>query len=95
MLLEFFEDLYETQGDSALDDLWEDGETDPDVCFETGDPEFDALEKRITDGTISDEEISRVLDSWQGKKPAAKLDEPPAAPLEDLGDGFADAYGAS
>jgi len=45
--------------------MGEDGE----VQFVTGDEEIDDLEKRIANGSISDEEIVAVLASWETPDP--------------------------
>ena len=74
--LEFYEDYYSENKEAELE--VEEGD---DVTFVTGDSEFDEVEKRLSEGSISDEELENVLSKWEGK------------PIESIGDGFNDSYG--
>jgi hypothetical protein len=65
-------------------------ETNEDITFVTGDPEFDSIEKRLSEGTISDEELVDVLTSWTGGKKEEKKSEPIL--VEDIGEGFDDNF---
>ena len=58
-----------------------------DLQFVTGDPEVDELEKRLADGSISDEEVDKILAGWSVPRdtPAEDL-----AAVDELGDGFSD-----
>ena len=92
--VEFYEDYYETHPNEALDDVAE----NDNVQFVTGDPEFDALERRIVEGA-PDEEILAELSSWvsgDGEPQhdvEADVDQEEAfRQLEELGEGFADNY---
>lgn len=72
---------------------------DDDVVFVTGDDEFDDLERRLSDGSISDEEMNEILDSWEGVTPEKRKQEESKAEVieeyerrleQELGDGFED-----
>jgi hypothetical protein len=65
--VEFYEDYYHAKPDHAIEEIDKNGT----VQFVTGDPEMDELEKRIAEGTISDEEIQQVLAGWESGKPIA------------------------
>ena len=89
--MEFYEDYYEAKPSEI--DIDEDGE---DVVFVTGDPEYDELEKRISEGTISDDEIQEVLRGWGGErsKDGEMTEQDPVVeqPIPDIGSGFEDNY---
>jgi hypothetical protein len=87
MWTEFYEDYFVENKQAALMMDAEDG----DVQFVTGDLEYDELERRLSEGSISDEELQRVLSSWEGKEPERP---PPLPPMpgdtlyDELDDGF-------
>ena len=91
LVLEFYEDYYDSNAEGKLERELEEDDGE-EVCFVTGDEEFDELEKRITEGTISDEELETVLNSWTGETPKAKDAEKVEALVSEIGDGFEDAY---
>lgn len=86
LLVEFYEDYYEEHKAEAL----EVGAVEGDVQFVTGDPEIDALEKRMAEGSITDEEVQRILASWSGDEPPKETPAPLVDAVEDIGDGFHD-----
>jgi len=86
--VEFYEDYFDKDPNAAFDEL----DADENVRFVTGDEEFDDLERRITEGTISDEEISEILLRWEGKTPKTSESTQDTAIVEDIGEGFDDTY---
>lgn len=86
MWVEFYEDYFDHHKTAMVEEIDEIEEGD-NVQFVTGDDEYDDLERRITEGTISDEEVAEVLSRWEGKTPPTQATSDP-----DIGDGFNDTY---
>jgi len=82
--LEFFEDLWESNPKRAMALL---GAVDDDIVLETGDPEFDEIERRLAAGEDPDE----VLKGWgEGSGDGEAAPASATAPAEEE---FDDDYG--